>query len=53
VVDGRDNVEFKLAVGRSSEDACVNLDLFDARTVELAKGSDYAGFLACAGGPVD
>lgn len=46
MVYGGDDIEFELAVGGSLEDACVDLDLFDTRTVEFFEGCDDACLLS-------
>lgn len=53
MVDGCDDVELKLAVAAGLEDTGVDLDLLNARTVELAEGCNDASLLAGAGGAVD
>lgn len=53
VVHGGDDVEFDFAVGGGLEDARVDLDLFNAGTVELLEGGDDTGLFAGAGRAVD
>lgn len=53
VVDGRDDVEFDLAVGGRLKDAGVDFDLFDAGPVELLQGGNDTGLFAGARRSVD
>ena len=53
VVDGGDDVELELPAAAGLEDAGVDLDLLDARPVQLLQRRHDAGLLAGAGGPVD
>jgi hypothetical protein len=53
VVYGSDDVEFEFAVRRGLEDARVDFDLLDTRTVELFQRGDYARFLPRAGRAID
>lgn len=53
VVDGRDDIEFDLAIRGGLEDARVDLDLFDTGAVELLQGGDNAGLFSGARRAVD
>lgn len=52
MVDGRDDVEFELAVAGRLEDSVVDLDFLDAGAVQFLERCDCACFLARAGGAV-
>lgn len=53
MVDGSDDIEFEFAIGRGEKDARVNLNLFDAGTIECFEGADDASFLAGTGWAID
>lgn len=53
MVDGRDDVEFELAIRGCLEDASVDFNFFDARAVEFFESRDDAGFFASTGRAVD
>lgn len=53
VVDGGDDVEFKLAVACRLEHSRVDLDLLDSRSVQFFQCRNDTCFLACSGRSID
>lgn len=53
MINGGNDVKFQFAVRRRLEDARVDFDLFDTRTVELFEGCDNPRLLASAGGTIN
>ena len=53
MVDGCYDVELEFPVGGGLEDSRVNLDFFNARSIELLERGDNASFLPSPRRPVD
>lgn len=53
MVDGGDDVELELAVGRGLKYTSIDFDFLDTWAKELLQRSNNTGFLASAGGAID
>lgn len=53
MVDGRDDVEFELAIRGRLENARVNFDLFGAGAEEGFQEAEDPGFFASTGGSIE